>query len=477
MKEKQGIKKIKNYRLLREAGRGANGVIYESIDDSNQKRVAIKAIPAEKITEKHILESFKNELRALHKLNHVNIIKLYGVEKTVSNIYLVLEYANGGNLQQYLTHYQKKNKNQLPVKTVQFLIKNITSGLEYMHKNNMIHRDLKLDNILLHFKNADKNIDYDKVDIMEATILIADLGYAKILENAFDETKSICGTPIIMAPEMINLRFMNNSFSKKLTYNFNVDKWSLGAITYQLLFGIPPFLAKNVNELFKEIMKGKYIISSNIKLSIETVTFINGLLQFYPEKRFEWNVLRSHPFLRNSVESFHELELDQLQLDGEFIKKKIEIDSKDSENLLWMMFKLKKKNINLENMSMEFIQNDKLKKEKEREDNMNKINKINESLEINETMMEGKFDKELPKLKNETNIKTSSDENSKFSGKSTDTKDNSSGNTAGNTPEGFNDHCITAQNNIKIEVKVEPIEFDFGSSKLLFNLQFRKKWK
>jgi len=416
-----GIKKIKNYRLVREAGRGANGVIYESIDENTQKQYAIKAIPADKISEKQILESFKNELRALHKIDHENIIKLYGVEKTANNIYLILEYANGGNLQQYLNYYLKKNKNQLPVPVVQFFIRNIIKGLEYMHQNNIIHRDLKLDNILLNFKNVEK-VDYDTINIFDASVLVADLGYAKILKNSYDETQSICGTPIIMAPDMINLRYNPEVRSNDLTYNYKVDLWSLGAITYQLLFGFPPFLARNINELFKEIIKGKYSISKNVKISIETVTFINGLLQYYPDKRFEWHSLNSHPFILNSVESFHMLELDQI--DGDKLKEKIEIDSKNSDNLLWVMFKPKKKNVNLDSISLDNLANNSTStgiNNKEDKNNIKTINNINANLEVNETMVERNFD-------TNSSIKPKNGQNSKTDNTNTNTNSSNSNN-------------------------------------------------
>lgn len=393
---KGGIKKIKNYRLIREVGRGANGVIYESVDESNNHTYAIKAIPSDKISEKHILESFKNELRALHKINHENIVKLYGVEKTQNNVYLVLGYANGGNLQQYLNYYQKKHKKQIPVEIVQYFIKKISKGLEYLHKNNIMHRDLKLENILLHFQGAGSKVNLDKVDIFNANVLIADLGFAKLLSNQYDETQTICGTPIIMAPDIINVKFNPENKNINSTYNSKVDLWSLGAISYQLLFGIPPFLARNVHELFKEILKGKFFIEKNVKVSVEAVTFLNGLLQFYPEKRMNWEMISKHPFLITKHTDFRDLELDHIETDS---LKKIEIDTKNSENLLWILFRPKTKTIKLEEMSIEntvinsqsFESN---KTQKSLYEDINRIRTKDEQLIVNGSKEEKHFDKE-----------------------------------------------------------------------------------
>ena len=95
---KKGIKMIKNYRIIKEIGRGAMGEVFEAIDDKTQKLFAIKAIASKKINDAHAFESFRRELKLLHSLNHTNIIKINGIEKTANNIYLILEYANGGNL-------------------------------------------------------------------------------------------------------------------------------------------------------------------------------------------------------------------------------------------------------------------------------------------------------------------------------------------------------------------------------------------
>ena len=88
----KGIKQVKNYRLLREIGKGQTGTVYEAVDDSNGKKFAIKSIPSSKLENKRILENFKKELKLIHSLSHNNLLKIIGLEKTVNNTYLVLEY-------------------------------------------------------------------------------------------------------------------------------------------------------------------------------------------------------------------------------------------------------------------------------------------------------------------------------------------------------------------------------------------------
>jgi len=159
------------------------------------------------------LDNFKRELKLLHGLNHNNIIKIHGIEKTTNNTYLILEYCNGGNLYEYLTFHLNKYKSPIPENQIQFIMKQFIQGLEYMHKNKIVHRDIKLENILLNFdsipniynQNQEQvKIDYNKVNIFDCSVKIADLGYARELDGC-SVASTICGTPMTMAPDIIKL--------------------------------------------------------------------------------------------------------------------------------------------------------------------------------------------------------------------------------------------------------------------------------
>jgi len=338
----KGIKKIKNYRLIREIGKGAVGIVYEAVDDVNNKKFAVKSMATDKLKgnqeyEKNMINSFKQELKILRNLDHHNIIKIFGVEKTNNNIYLILEYANGGNLYEYLNFYKKNYKAPLTEQIVQFLVRQISKGIEYMHKNNVTHRDIKLENILLHFPQVQGAVDYQSVKIEEAIVKIADLGYAKELQGD-DVMKTICGTPMSMAPDIIK-NYGNYKSGSEKTYNSKVDLWSLGTITYELLFGVPPFFARTIEELFSQIMEGKYNMPQNSKVSIEAITFLNGLLQFNADLRIDWDEIKIHPFLVNKVRDFHLVDIEQVIPDKN--NKKPQLDSKDPNNFLWVLLKPK----------------------------------------------------------------------------------------------------------------------------------------
>lgn len=357
----KGIKQIKNYRLTKEIGRGATAKVYEAVDDKTNQVVAAKAIPAEKLKDKRSIENFKRELSVLKKLNHPNIIKIVGLEKTPHNIYVMLEYCNGGNLLEYKCYYKNKNKTELNEFFVQKIIRQFTKGLEYMHQNGTIHRDIKLENIMLNF-NSHKNevepgglpvpVNYDDVDLNnDFTIKIADLGFARNIDGG-GVASTICGTPITMAPDVMGIE-------GEKAYNNKADLWSLGAITYELLVGNVPFFAKSYNDLKVQIARGTYVLPKSLKLSVEAITFINGLLQFSPEKRMGWDKIRTHPFIVNKVSNFHFIDLQSV---GDVNEKNIELNTKNYDNFLWLTFKNKSLNMGLDKVNEEAIKQPEMKK-------------------------------------------------------------------------------------------------------------------
>ena len=161
----KGLKQINNYRLTRQIGKGATAIVYEGINDKNNHVVAVKAISTSKFQDKRTSEYFRRELKLLHQLNHQNIIKILGVEKTAHNLYIILEYCNGGNLLEYKLYYNKVKKAELNELFVQKILRQLVKGLEYMHKNHTVHRDIKLENILLIFQNFQiqlKQVNYQR---------------------------------------------------------------------------------------------------------------------------------------------------------------------------------------------------------------------------------------------------------------------------------------------------------------------------
>ena len=357
------IKQVKDYKLIKKIGKDATATVYEGINCKTNKVVAIKTIPTEQLSERRNWENFKREISLLKSLHHENIINIEGMEKTAHNVYVILEYCNGGNLYEYKSYYQKKNKCELNELFVQKIIRQFIKGLEYMHANNTIHRDVKLENIMLNF-NKYKNevkpgevfipVNYDNVSLNDDfTVKIADLGFARNLEGA-GVASTLCGTPITMAPDVMDI----GQTSAK-SYNNKADLWSLGAITYELLIGRVPFYAASYNLLKQEINKGTYVLPKKLKLSVEAISFINGLLQFEPKNRMDWDKIKTHPFIVNNVVDFHFIDLNNV---GDINDDYLELNTKNCDNYLWLNFKNSSFNMALDKVNEEEINKPEVKR-------------------------------------------------------------------------------------------------------------------
>ncbi len=203
-------------------------------------------------------ELLDNEIKVLKTCDNVNIMKLYDLKKTSNNFYLMLEYCNEGDLSQYL----KERKTLTEDEAVEFLCQ-ILNGFKTLVKNNIMHRDLKLANILKH-----NNI-----------IKIADFGFSKLL-GSDNLTNTMLGSPLNMAPEVLN----NQSYDNK------ADIWSIGTCFYELLFGKSPYTAGNMVDLLSNIKTKPLEIPrkiNNISDVVEDV--LRKMLVVDPKKRIEWN--------------------------------------------------------------------------------------------------------------------------------------------------------------------------------------------
>ena len=386
-------KEENNYKKIGVLHKGANdSSVYLAIDSKKNILTAIKSIPKNKM-DQEAQKNFRRELQNLHNLKHPNIIHILDYLNNQSYNYIVLEYCNGGNLREYLQKYMEKNKAPLNEFFIQKILRQIAPALEFMHSKNIIHRDIKLENILLNFNtypNIPKNgkrpqaLKFSEKSLnKDFSAKITGLNFSKdLIQDNMGST--ILGTPLYMSPDVVER--LDNKTNKK--YNTSADLWSLGVITYELLTGTTPFVGSKYEEVFQNIEKGSYKLPKKLKPSIEIISFINGLLQYYPEKRYDWEQIKQHPFLTKNVEDFNFVDL-ELYSDGE--KKEVEINSKsgDKDNLLWIFFKLK---------GLEGVKVDKInQKEKESLPKIDKKKVINE--EVRKATQQEKIEKELEKQK------------------------------------------------------------------------------
>eukprot|EP00163_Fabomonas_tropica_P009380 TRINITY_DN1918_c0_g1_i3.p1 TRINITY_DN1918_c0_g1~~TRINITY_DN1918_c0_g1_i3.p1 ORF type:complete len:654 (-),score=71.25 TRINITY_DN1918_c0_g1_i3:12-1973(-) len=265
-------KVIGEYGIVERIGVGSFAQVYKGVHMPTGRLVAIKGLDRGKMSKK-LLENLDSEISIMKSLTHDNIVKLYEVLKTKQNIYLVLEYCNGGDLSKLL-----KKHGKLREKVAKSFVQQLARGLQYCRARNLIHRDLKPQNLLL-TQSRDGGLP---------TLKIADFGFARYI-GPQSMAETLCGSPLYMAPEIL-------SFQK---YDAKADLWSVGAILYEMVCGRPPFNGENHVQLLKEINSTSLHWPSNANLSATTMDLIAHLLRKNPIERISFEEFFMHPFLKN----------------------------------------------------------------------------------------------------------------------------------------------------------------------------------
>lgn len=375
MKQQKYLKHIDHFFLIEKIAEKPNSILYLSIDDRNDNLYLAKCIPKKYIDKEYGEADLKKEILNLSKFSHNNIVSLIALGKTENNIYLMTEYCNGGTLRDFQKYYIKKNKVQLNELFIQKAVTQIASGLEFMYKNKIVHKEIKPGNILINFNKFQNivikgkipsKVSYSEVSLNDLfTLKIPDLGYSKHYK-ILNGSSTILSPPETVSADELNISNVNTS--KKVYSNKN-DLWSLGAITYELLTGQPPFIGDNPKDIYKKILEGKYKLPTSLIASVEIITFINGLLQYDPQKRLDWEGIKRHDFLNKNVQEFTYIKLNSIK---ENDKDEIEMNSKNSANLLWVLFKAKNSSFTFDQINFTNI-NEKEKKELVLKINENKI--------------------------------------------------------------------------------------------------------
>ena len=320
---------IDNLILEKLLGKGSFGEVHLTrIVGDNNNLYATKIYDREKIENTEAFRYLNNEINILHNLKHPNIVKFAQVKKTKKHYYIVMEYCNGGELENALEKYQIKYGKPFSEEIVQYLMRQIISAFKYIHESNIMHRDIKLENILICFENEQ---DKENLNMMKAVVKIIDFGFAcKIEKNSLAYTT--IGNPMNMSP-LILKKLTSHGKIRQLGYDMKADIWSLGAICYQMLIGRAAFDADDLDELVEKIENGKYKVPTN--LSKEAVSFVNGMLQYEPQARLTATELYNHQFLQENVKNFHRIDLNQVS--NKVKKNELEIDTKKNKSI-WAIF-------------------------------------------------------------------------------------------------------------------------------------------
>ena len=377
-------------------GNGAFGKVWKVIHINTKKEYCIKILNKRDIIEQKLIKQLNKELSIMYEINHPHSIKLVNHFEDDKKIYMIMEYANNGNLFSYM------KKNKLNNETIIQFLRETISIVKYLHSLNIIHRDIKPENLLL-----DNNF----------RIKLCDYGWATHYNNN-EHINTFCGTPEYVAPEII----------KKEFYDEKIDIWSIGVLLFEMICNYSPFSDKNNNERFKNIIKGKINWPKNINFKAKKL--IEKILKINPNERLSLNdilnddfvieykeikpelkvmeiskkeIILSHMMNNKKIDNFNNeidnisdsddndstneisierddyyknecknLKLQIMKIDSErlsFKKKYLEIENikNENENLKKDFDKLKNENLILENKLNErkelFYENEKLKKE------------------------------------------------------------------------------------------------------------------
>ncbi|KAL0945932.1 hypothetical protein HGRIS_012213 [Hohenbuehelia grisea] len=254
----------KPYVIGSEIGKGSFATVYKGYHEDTHKQVAVKAVKRDKLSQK-LLDNLQSEIDILKSLAHRHITRLLDIVWADRHIYLIIEYCAGGDLTRYIQkrgriegleyvpspgaapqYYAHPRVGGLDEIVVRSFLRQLARALKFMRQRNLIHRDIKPQNLLLNPASPEELARGHPLGV--PILKIADFGFARFLPSTM-MAETLCGSPLYMAPEIL----------KYQKYDAKADLWSVGAVVYEMGTGRPPFRAQNHIELLKKIDRSKAI--------------------------------------------------------------------------------------------------------------------------------------------------------------------------------------------------------------------------
>ena len=261
---------IDEYIITSELGIGSYASVKLGIHKETKNKFAIKIYDKNMINDDDKKYTIKNEIFILNQLDNENVMKLYDVIETNRYLYLIMEYINGISLLDFI---QKQKNHRIDENKCKELFYQIVKGILYCQNENICHRDIKLENILI---------------VNNKIIKIIDFGFAiKCNRNEYQEF--FCGTVYYMPPEIVN---------KQRYIPFYSDIWSLGVLLYAMIFGDFPFRANKQEKLFELINECNLIFPDDIKVSDKVKNLLSKIIVIKPSKRISLEEILNDPWFQ-----------------------------------------------------------------------------------------------------------------------------------------------------------------------------------
>ncbi|KAK3845012.1 MAG: kinase-like domain-containing protein [Linnemannia gamsii] len=254
----------KLYRNLVKIGQGASGGVYTAYQVGTNLSVAIKQMNLEQQPKKDLII---NEILVMKESSHKNIVNYIDSFLYIGDLWVVMEYMEGGSLTEVVT------TNEMADPQIGAVCRETLLGLEHLHSKGVIHRDIKSDNVLL---------------ALNGDIKLTDFGFCAQLKESQGKRTTMVGTPYWMAPEVVTRK----------EYGPKVDIWSLGIMAIEMLEGEPPYLNENpLRALYLIATNGTPTLQHPEKVSADFTDFLHQCLEVDPEKRPTATELLRHPFI------------------------------------------------------------------------------------------------------------------------------------------------------------------------------------
>eukprot|EP00931_Biecheleriopsis_adriatica_P100465 TRINITY_DN75782_c0_g1_i1.p1 TRINITY_DN75782_c0_g1~~TRINITY_DN75782_c0_g1_i1.p1 ORF type:complete len:963 (+),score=168.35 TRINITY_DN75782_c0_g1_i1:136-3024(+) len=221
---------LEDYIIGKQIGQGAYATVAFGLHKETSKKVAIKIYEKYKLLDPQRRKSVRCEIRLMERLRHPNIVVFHEALDTPKQIYLIMDFVGGGSLHHFLKKRPNRRTDDALAKRLFF---QVCQGIRYLHDRHIVHRDVKLENLLLDD---------------QGTVKIIDFGFSTIVPPG-KKLKIFCGTPSYMAPEIV---------ARKEYAGFCADIWAMGVLLYALLCGSFPFRGQNDRDLYRKIVRGVF---------------------------------------------------------------------------------------------------------------------------------------------------------------------------------------------------------------------------
>ena len=345
-KIKYEVYEIKNYITTDVLGQGQYGKVFRAYTKDTRKLVAIKRLERDKISQSNICDKVKREKIFLEKLKYKNIVKYVETISRSEYILFVIEYLQGFTLFEYLKIYRSIKNGYVHQNVIQYFLKQIVEGVNYMYQQNCMHRNLKLDNIMVSFEgdetlplsyiernyeilNNNENNNFEMIESnlsrsfielnkeidkkfndklknndietlsLTSIIKIIDLGFVRDLNE--NSPISFCGNTETVSPELFN--------KNREEFSYKCDIWAIGAIAYKIIMKYEPFCIEDPMKILNFQKKSAFKFQKEFETTLELIDFIDKLLVIDLKKRMDWPGILNHPFIVKNSNEFSKIRI------------------------------------------------------------------------------------------------------------------------------------------------------------------------